>query len=146
MVLSLKIVADKNSDLRSEEARSMYPSDWMVETRPENSALYLASRSITPVPKIVFALKVLYEPAEKLTWAKASSLTPSVDKLRLAPKAPDPFVEDPTPRCNCALCVELAKSGRLTQKVPWDSLSLSGIPFMVTFTRVASLPRTRIPV
>jgi len=71
---------------------------------------------------------------------------PFVDKLKLAPKAPAPFVEEPTPLCNCILWVELAKSGRLTQKTPCDSLSFKGIPFIVTLTLVASLPLTLIPV
>ena len=35
---------------------------------------------------------------------------------------------------------EEARSGILTQKTPWDSESLYGIPFIVTLTLVASLP------
>ena len=91
-------------------------------------------------------LKVLKLPKLLAISAKASSDTPCVIKLRLAPKAPAPLVEVPTPRFSWMLSTEEVKSGRLTQKVPWDSESLNGIPLMVTFTREASLPRTRIPV
>ena len=44
------------------------------------------------------------------------------------------------------LSTDEVKSGKLTQNVPCDSESLYGIPLMVTLTREASLPRTRIPV
>ena len=44
------------------------------------------------------------------------------------------------------LSTDDVKSGKLTQNVPCDSESLYGIPLMVTLTREASLPRTRIPV
>ena len=42
----------------------------------------------------------------------------SVKIFKLAPNAAVPFVEVPTPRCNCKLWVEEAKSPRFTQKVP----------------------------
>jgi len=41
------------------------------------------------------------------------------------------------------LSVLAAKSGRSTQNTLCDSGSLSGIPFMVTFIRVMSVPRIR---
>ena len=43
---------------------------------------------------------------------------PSVRIFKLAPNALAPFVEVPTPRCNCIFSTEELKSGKLTQKVP----------------------------
>jgi len=48
----------------------------------------------------------------------AISETASVKIFKLAPKAPDPLVEVPTPRCSCKFSVDEAKSPRFTQKVP----------------------------
>ena len=52
------------------------------------------------------------------------SETASVKIFKLAPKAPAPFVDVPTPRCNCKLSTDDAKSPKLTQNVPCDSESL----------------------
>ena len=70
----------------------------------------------------------------------------SVFILMLDPNAAAPLDEVPTPRCTWILSVEDAKSGIFTQKTPCDSESFSGIPFTVTFVRVGSTPRIRMPV
>ena len=49
---------------------------------------------------------------------EASSEKASVNTFKLAPKAPEPFVEVPTPRCSCKLSVDDAKSPKFTQNVP----------------------------
>ena len=64
------------------------------------------------------------EPKEFEISPYASSRTASVKIFKLAPKAPDPFVEVPTPLWSCKFSVEEAKSLRFTQKVPWLSASL----------------------
>ena len=58
------------------------------------------------------------EPNEFEISPPASSEIASVKMFKLAPNAPDPLVDVPTPRCNCKLCVEDAKSPKLTQNVP----------------------------
>ena len=70
----------------------------------------------------------------------------SVRILILAPKAPEPFVDVPTPRWTCRLSIEELKSGKLTQKVPIDSGSLNGIPLMVIFVDCGLTPLILIPV
>jgi len=42
--------------------------------------------------------------------------------------------------------VDEAISGKSTQKTPWDSASLYGIPLIVTLILFASLPLILIPV
>ena len=58
------------------------------------------------------------DPKELAISPPAFSETASVKMFKLAPKAPEPLVEVPTPRCNCKLSTEDAKSPRLTQNVP----------------------------
>ncbi|MPM45189.1 hypothetical protein SDC9_91875 [bioreactor metagenome] len=58
----------------------------------------------------------------------------------LAPKAPDPFTEVPTPRITCISCRKLWNAGILTQKTCCDSPSFSATPFKVTLILLPSLP------
>ena len=76
----------------------------------------------------------------------ASLETASVNTLILAPKAPEPLVDVPTPRCNCKLSTDEEKSPKLTQNVPKDSASLYGIPLIVTFVDCELTPLTLMPV
>ena len=64
----------------------------------------------------------------------------------LAPKAAEPFVDVPIPRCTCMLCRDEAMSGKFTQYTSWLSGLLRGIPFRVTLIRVASVPLMRSDV
>ncbi len=61
---------------------------------------------------------MLKEPTEEEISALAFSDPASVKIFKLAPKAPAPLVEVPTPRCSCKLSTDDAKSPRFTQKVP----------------------------
>ena len=127
---------------KSEEALSIYPSELIWDNLPEKVKLLLSS----PEENCSVFFKVLKLPILEASDAKASFFTESVCKFKLAPNAEEPFVEVPTPLCNWIDSTEEAKSGKFTQKVPWDSESLYGIPLIVTLTLVASLPRTRMPV
>ncbi len=73
---------------------------------------------ILPVLNFTVCFLVLKEPKELEISANASSETASVKMFKLAPKAPEPLVDVPTPRCNCKFSVEEAKSPKFTQKVP----------------------------
>ena len=66
--------------------------------------------------------------------------------LMLAPKAPEPFVDVPTPLWTCRFSTEDEKSGKLTQYVPCDSASLNGIPLMVILVDWGLTPLILIPV
>ena len=66
--------------------------------------------------------------------------------LIVPPNAPPPFVEGPTPLWIWMVLVDEAISGKSTQKTPWDSASLYGIPLIVTLILFASLPLILIPV
>ena len=54
-------------------------------------------------------------PMEFAISANPFSDTASVNKFILAPNAPDPLVEVPTPLCIWRLEIEEVKSGRFTQ-------------------------------
>ncbi len=112
--------ACRKYDLRSAKALSTYPCDEIFDSLPDNSKFSL----ILPVVNFTVCLRVLNDPKEFEVSPPASSAIASVKIFRLAPKAPDPLVEVPTPRCSCRFSVEEAKSPKFTQKVPWLSASL----------------------
>src|SRR5690606_22116595 len=115
---------------------------YKLDSLPVSSNVLLTS----PVENLAVCFRVLKLPKELEISPLASYEYASVSKFKLAPKAPEPLVEVPTPRCNCRFSTLETKSGIFTQKLPCDSASLYGIPLMVTLIRVPSLPRTRIPV
>ena len=86
----------------------------MLENLPETSRCSL----ILPVVNFTVCFLVPKEPKELAISPPASSETASVKMFKLAPKAPEPLVEVPTPRCNCRFSTEEAKSPKFTQKEP----------------------------
>ena len=86
------------------------------------------------------------EPPESTTRPPASSLNSIVWMATVAPNAPAPLDELPTPRWMVKLSTLLARSGRSTQYTWWDSASLRATPLMVTLMWVWSDPRMRIEV
>ena len=128
--------------LRSLEARSTQPSLMTVLTRP-SAAQPLALR---PLFHWRLVRKVLKLPPPTIMEPPASSAMSRVFREMVAPKAPAPSVDVPTPRCTWMSSVALARSGMLTQKTACDSLSLIGMPLSVTLMRVGSVPRMRRPV
>ena len=70
----------------------------------------------------------------------------SVCMFSVAPKAPEPLVEVPAPRCSCMLCTEEAKSPILTKYTCELSASLRGMPLAVMLILEGSTPRTRMEV
>src|SRR5690554_1646950 len=91
-------------------------------------------------------LMVLKDPPELSITAYGFCSNLLVAILILAPKAPLPLEDVPTPRCTCILSIEVEKSGILTQKTPCDSPSFNGIPSTVTLVLVGSTPRILNPV
>ena len=85
-----------------------------MDKRPENSKC----SSSNPVVNFKVFFCVPYEPKEFEISPPASFEIASVKIFKLAPKAPEPLVEVPTPRCNCKLSTDDAKSPRFTQNVP----------------------------
>ena len=69
-----------------------------------------------------------------------------VRMFTLAPKAPEPLVDVPAPRCTCTSASEATRSGVFTQKMLWLSGSFIGMSLVVMLMRVASVPRTRSEV
>ena len=67
----------------------------------------------------------------------------SVCILTVAPNAPVPLVDVPTPRWICTDCTLLAKSPIFTQKSCELSASFIGTPLAVMLMREGSVPRTR---
>src|SRR6185503_18226999 len=120
----------------------MYPSELILESLPSTAILFFRR----PVPKFKVLFHVLKDPYDPFNKQNGSVETEDDFTLMLPPNAPVPFVEVPIPRWTCTFSVEEAMSGRSTQYMACDSASLMGIPLMVTFTRVASLPRMRMPV
>ena len=122
----------------------MKPSDWILDSLPSKFHFL----SINHVPKRTVFLMVLNDP--KLFETSPNGFRelalPRVLKFTVAPNDDAPVVDEPTPRCIWISLVDEDKSGILTQKTPCDSASLNGIPLIVIFTRVASVPLTRIPV
>ncbi len=100
---------------------------------------------VFPVLASIVARCVPKEPAPKVMRPPFSP-APKVLKPRLAPNAPEPLVEVPTPFCNWMAFVEDIRSGVFTQNTPWLSASFMGMPFTVTLMRVISEPRTRMLV
>ena len=85
-----------------------------------------------PVEAASVVIKVLYEPAEKLTSAQGSGVTKAVFMLMLAPKAPAPEADVPSPRCTCTEESREVSAGMFIQKTSCDSASLRVMPFSVT--------------
>ena len=71
-----------------------------------------------PVENFTVCFLVPYDPNEFEISPFAISDIASVKIFKLAPNAPEPLVDVPTPRCNCKLCVDDAKSPIFTQNVP----------------------------
>ena len=74
----------------------MYPSDCKTDKRPAISKWSFSK----PVLNLTVFFKVLKLPTELAISALASLVYESVSIFKLAPKAPEPLVEVPTPRCN----------------------------------------------
>ncbi len=97
--------------------------------------------STIPDHALADARMVLKEPYESSAAAPGSAGSVMLLMFTEAPKAPAPLVEVPTPRCIWMLPDEEARSGRSTQNTCCDSASLSGMPSMVMFILLASVPR-----
>ena len=62
------------------------------------------------------------------------------------PKAPVPLVEMPAPRCTCTVPTDEIRSGVSYQYIECESGLFIETPLIVTFKRVASVPRSRTEV
>ena len=95
LVLFVLYVPCRKYAFRFEEARSIYPSEVILDRRPLNSK----PLSEIPVENLIVFLSVLKLPTLEASCAYDFSDALSVSRLILAPKAAAPFVDVPTPRC-----------------------------------------------
>ncbi len=128
------------ADCTSAFALRMYPS---VKFR-EYAALKYTPDFVRPVPAATAEVKVPYEPKPKSAVAKGRTPTDAVLMFTLAPNAPAPFAEVPSPLWSCTEERSVDNEGIFTQKTSWDSESLRVMPLSVTFICEPLLPRTVI--
>ena len=95
-------------------ALSTYPSEFILD----NLRFIVILFFIKPEFNSNVFLKLLYDPAEDEYFNLKSSDALPVLILTVPPKAPPPFVEDPTPLCTCMLLADEARSDTFTQKTP----------------------------
>src|SRR5664279_2601580 len=95
IVFPVKHPPETKNDFRSDEERSIKPSELIFERRASNVNFSLIRPELTPT---VFFI-VPNDPPEVLYSADASLLMVVVWRFIVAPKAAAPLVELPMPRC-----------------------------------------------
>ena len=86
-------------------------------------------------------MKVPKEPPLNSTQAVGSGRTKAVFMLMLAPKAPGPLADVPSPRCTCTPDRREVSAGIFTQNTSCDSASFRVMPLSVTLICEPLLPR-----
>ena len=89
-------------------------------------------------------LNVLYEAYELEISSIGSSEGVFEASATVPPKAPSPFVDEPTPRCICTLPSSEPYEFMLAQNTHWSSGELRGTPSSVTLMRESPAPRIRM--
>ena len=109
---------------------------------------YAASAKIppgrSPVPAATLVISVFQLPRPTSAFAKALTGISLVPILTLAPNAPAPLADVPSPLWSCTSERMLERAGILTQKTSCDSASLSVMPLKVTLIWLPFTPRTVI--